>query len=52
MVEGIKMMITYRTGEMTVGPVISLFTDEISTVLDSSTTFQIMNSIRQSIYTL
>uniref|UniRef100_M1CTL6 ATP-binding cassette transporter n=1 Tax=Solanum tuberosum TaxID=4113 RepID=M1CTL6_SOLTU len=45
-------MITYHTGETTVGPAKALFTDEISTVLDSSTTFQTMNSIRQSIHIL
>lgn len=32
-----------------VGPVNAFFMDEISTGLDSSTTFQIVNSIRQSI---
>ncbi|KAL3745058.1 hypothetical protein ACJRO7_014206 [Eucalyptus globulus] len=37
------------TGEMLVGPVNVLFMDNISTGLDSSTTFQIVNSIRQSI---
>ncbi|XP_074271811.1 pleiotropic drug resistance protein 1-like [Silene latifolia] len=36
------------TGEMLVGPAKALFMDEISTGLDSSTTFQIVNSIRQS----
>ncbi|GMH11879.1 hypothetical protein Nepgr_013720 [Nepenthes gracilis] len=40
------------TGEMLVGPVKALFMDEISTGLDSSTTFQILNSIRQSIHIL
>ncbi|CAN6583610.1 unnamed protein product [Malus baccata var. baccata] len=39
-------------GEMLVGPVKALFMDEISTGLDSSTTFQIVNSIRQSIHIL
>ncbi|KAF8034418.1 hypothetical protein BT93_C0656 [Corymbia citriodora subsp. variegata] len=38
------------TGEMLVGPVNVLFMDNISTGLDSSTTFQIVNSIRQSIH--
>ncbi|GAA0140844.1 ATP-binding cassette [Lithospermum erythrorhizon] len=38
------------TGEMMVGPSRALFMDEISTGLDSSTTFQIVNSIRQSIH--
>ncbi|XAR70928.1 Xenobiotic-transporting ATPase [Bertholletia excelsa] len=40
------------TGEMLVGPTKALFMDEISTGLDSSTTFQIVNSIRQSIHIL
>ncbi|XP_042504440.1 pleiotropic drug resistance protein 1-like [Macadamia integrifolia] len=35
------------TGEMLVGPARALFMDEISTGLDSSTTFQILNSFRQ-----
>ncbi|MED6171518.1 transcription factor [Stylosanthes scabra] len=39
-------------GEMLVGPIKVLFMDEISTGLDSSTTYQIMNSIRQSIHIL
>ncbi|KAK7243373.1 hypothetical protein RIF29_38167 [Crotalaria pallida] len=38
------------TGEMLVGPVNALFMDSISTGLDSSTTFQIVNCIRQSIH--
>ncbi|XP_030549974.1 ABC transporter G family member 38-like isoform X1 [Rhodamnia argentea] len=38
------------TGEMLVSPVNALFMDNISTGLDSSTTFQIVNSIRQSIH--
>ncbi|XP_009343426.2 pleiotropic drug resistance protein 1 [Pyrus x bretschneideri] len=40
------------TGEMLVGPARALFMDEISTGLDSSTTFQIVNSIKQSIHIL
>ncbi|MBN8156888.1 hypothetical protein J0J30_23060, partial [Vibrio vulnificus] len=36
-------------GEMLVGPSKALFMDEISTGLDSSTTFQIVNSIKQYI---
>uniref|UniRef100_A0A2N9H7W4 ABC transporter domain-containing protein n=1 Tax=Fagus sylvatica TaxID=28930 RepID=A0A2N9H7W4_FAGSY len=40
------------TGEMLVGPAKALFMDEISNGLDSSTTFQIVNSIRQSIHIL
>ncbi|XP_050366567.1 pleiotropic drug resistance protein 1-like [Argentina anserina] len=39
-------------GEMLVGPVRALFMDEISTGLDSSTTFQIVNSVRQFIHIL
>ena len=39
-------------GEMLVGPIRVLFMDEISTGLDSSTTFQIISSIRQSIHIL
>ncbi|GMI89171.1 pleiotropic drug resistance 12, ATP-binding cassette G40, PLEIOTROPIC DRUG RESISTANCE 12 [Hibiscus trionum] len=40
------------TGEMLVGPARALFMDEISTGLDTSTTFQIVNSLRQSIHIL
>ncbi|XP_020269449.1 ABC transporter G family member 36-like [Asparagus officinalis] len=40
------------TGEMLVGPARAVFMDEISTGLDSSTTFQIVNSLRQSIHIL
>ncbi|XP_021800492.1 ABC transporter G family member 39-like isoform X5 [Prunus avium] len=40
------------TGEMLVGPEKALFMDEISTGLDSSTTFHIVNSLRQSIHVL
>ncbi|KAF2321480.1 hypothetical protein GH714_000045 [Hevea brasiliensis] len=40
------------TGEMLVGPAKALFMDEISTGLDSSTTFSIVNSLRQSIHIL
>ncbi|KAF9617026.1 hypothetical protein IFM89_033096 [Coptis chinensis] len=39
-------------GEMLVGPAKALFMDEISTGLDSSTTFQIVNSLRQSVHIL
>ncbi|XVE70385.1 hypothetical protein DITRI_Ditri10aG0068300 [Diplodiscus trichospermus] len=38
------------TGEMLVGPVGAFFMDNISTGLDSSTTYQIVNSIKQSIH--
>jgi ABC-type multidrug transport system ATPase subunit len=40
------------TGEMLVGPSKALFMDEISTGLDSSTTFQIVNAMKQSIHIL
>ncbi|XP_065878338.1 pleiotropic drug resistance protein 1-like isoform X2 [Euphorbia lathyris] len=40
------------TGEMLVGPARALFMDEISTGLDSSTTFQIVESLKQSIHVL
>jgi ABC-type multidrug transport system ATPase subunit len=40
------------TGEMLVGPTNALFMDEISTGLDSSTTFQIMKCLRQIIHIL
>ncbi|XP_073025690.1 LOW QUALITY PROTEIN: pleiotropic drug resistance protein 1-like [Primulina eburnea] len=40
------------TGEMMVGPARALFMDEISTGLDTSTTYQIVDSIRQSIHIL
>ncbi|KAG6492651.1 ABC transporter G family member 44-like [Zingiber officinale] len=39
-------------GEMIVGPSRALFMDEISTGLDSSTTFHIVNSFRQMIHIL
>ncbi|KAG0454790.1 hypothetical protein HPP92_024082 [Vanilla planifolia] len=40
------------TGEMIVGPARALFMDEISTGLDSSTTFQIVNSFKHYIHIL
>ncbi|CAJ2632861.1 unnamed protein product [Trifolium pratense] len=40
------------TGEMLVGTAKALFMDEISTGLDSSTTFQVVQSVRQSVYHL
>ncbi|KAJ6414598.1 hypothetical protein OIU84_003573 [Salix udensis] len=40
------------TGEMLVGPAKALFMDEISTGLDSSTTYQIVNSLKHSIHIL
>ncbi|KAJ1270160.1 hypothetical protein BS78_06G033400 [Paspalum vaginatum] len=39
-------------GEMLVGPATTLFMDEISTGLDSSTTYQIINYLRQSVHIL
>nr|GMD77748.1 Pleiotropic drug resistance protein 1 [Ipomoea batatas] len=40
------------TGEMIVGPAKALFMDEISTGLDSSTTYSIVNSLRQYVHIL
>ncbi|XP_061982098.1 pleiotropic drug resistance protein 1-like isoform X6 [Populus nigra] len=40
------------TGEMLVGPSRALLMDEISTGLDSSTTYQIVNSLKQTIHVL
>ncbi|XP_027349245.1 ABC transporter G family member 39-like [Abrus precatorius] len=40
------------TGEMLVGPAKTLFMDEISTGLDSSTTFQICKFMRQLVHTM
>ncbi|KAE8728223.1 Pleiotropic drug resistance protein 3 [Hibiscus syriacus] len=40
------------TGELMVGPAKVLFMDEISTGLDSSTTFQIVNLLKQSVHIL
>ncbi|MCO5612472.1 hypothetical protein L7F22_066739 [Adiantum nelumboides] len=40
------------TGEMLVGPARALFMDEISTGLDSSTTYQIVKCLRQSVHLL
>ncbi|XP_058226805.1 pleiotropic drug resistance protein 1-like [Rhododendron vialii] len=40
------------TGEMLVGPATALFMDEISTGLDSSTTFQIVKSLGQYVHIL
>ena len=39
-------------GEMLFGPAKALFMDEISTGLDSSTTFQIVNSLKQYVHIL
>lgn len=41
-----------NTGEMLVGPAKALFMDEISTGLDSSTTYQIVKCLRQSVHVL
>ncbi|KAL8536980.1 hypothetical protein ACS0TY_012239 [Phlomoides rotata] len=38
------------TGEMIVGPSKALFMDEISTGLDSSTTYQIVNTLKQHVH--
>ncbi|KAG9150960.1 hypothetical protein Leryth_003090 [Lithospermum erythrorhizon] len=38
------------TGELLVGPATALFMDEISTGLDSSTTYSIVNSLRQYVH--
>ncbi|WJX79105.1 transcription factor [Trifolium repens] len=40
------------TGEMLVGTAKALFMDEISTGLDSSTTFQVVQSVKQSVHHL
>ncbi|KAL6569225.1 transcription factor [Orobanche hederae] len=40
------------TGEMLVGPAHALFMDEISTGLDSSTTFQIIKALQHSVHIL
>ncbi|CAI9757762.1 unnamed protein product [Fraxinus pennsylvanica] len=40
------------TGEMLVGPAKVFFMDEISTGLDNSITYQVVNSIRQSVHIL
>ncbi|GFP99542.1 pleiotropic drug resistance protein 1 [Phtheirospermum japonicum] len=40
------------TGEMLVGPANALFMDEISTGLDSSTTYQIVNMLQQYVHIL
>ncbi|KAI5069896.1 hypothetical protein GOP47_0014239 [Adiantum capillus-veneris] len=47
---GQKKLLT--TGEMLVGPAKSLFMDDISTGLDSSTTFQIVSCLRQAVHVL
>ncbi|GAA0169236.1 ATP-binding cassette [Lithospermum erythrorhizon] len=47
---GQKKQVT--TGELLVGPATALFMDEISTGLDSSTTFSIVNSLRQYVHIL
>nr|AGT28055.1 pleiotropic drug resistance transporter 3 [Panax ginseng] len=54
MVRGISggQMKRVTTGEMLVGPSKALFMDEISNGLDSSTTYQIVNSLRHSVHIL
>jgi ABC-type multidrug transport system ATPase subunit len=50
---GVIIPILMRSvGEMLIGPARALFMDEISTGLDSSTTFQIVNSLRQTVHIL
>lgn len=44
------MVWIFFAGEMLVGPSNALFMDEISTGLDSSTTFQIINMLRQYVH--
>ena len=41
-----------NAGEMLVGPTNALFMDEISIGLDSSTTYQILNSLKQCVHIL
>ena len=41
-----------NTGEMLVGPAKALFMDEISTGLDSSTTFQVVKSVMHFVHLL
>ena len=50
--ERLRNLIECETGEMLVGPSRALFMDEISTGLDSSTTFQIVNSLKQIVHIL
>ena len=45
--ENVDFNLFNYAGEMLVGPAGALFMDEISTGLDSSTTYQIVNSLRQ-----
>ena len=42
----------FFAGEMIVGPTKTLFMDEISTGLDSSTTFQVVKCLRQIVHAL
>jgi ABC-type phosphonate transport system ATPase subunit len=46
----IGITFTLNAGEMLVGPAKALFMDEISTGLDSSTTFQIVRFMRQMVH--
>ncbi|CAA6670849.1 unnamed protein product [Spirodela intermedia] len=52
MVRGISGAKGSASPQMMVGPARALFMDEISTGLDSSTTFQIVKALRQSIHIL
>ena len=45
-----KISSNQTVGEMLVGPVKALFMDEISTGLDSSTTYQIVNSMKHFVH--
>lgn len=47
-----EVTLLHPVGEILVGSARALFMDEISTGLDSSTTFQIINSLRQAIHIL
>jgi ABC-type multidrug transport system ATPase subunit len=42
----------FVSGEMLIGPARAQFMDEISTGLDSSTTYEIVNFVRQSVHIL
>ncbi|KAG8371495.1 hypothetical protein BUALT_Bualt13G0093600 [Buddleja alternifolia] len=47
-----RMLFMYNEREMVVGPKKTLFMDEISTGLDSSTTYQIVNCIRNFVHVM
>lgn len=46
------ILVYCKSGEMLVGPSRAFFMDEISNGLDSSTTFQVVNLIKQSVHIL